>query len=353
MHHVCGVVSAYLRQGCSSSARSPPSHQLAISRMMSSNKNAKAQAAHSASYPLRHPKHLVGIFVIIVLTVSVNFHKPNILGNFDGVLLSPRPSDVMTAVPGYAFAGTCETLSDPQFGNTSTFHLGAFVKHGVNAFGFARHACKDNHRIFFQNGALKLDGVPSFMSVPTDYKVLPVRGQASWHKSAYNHLCNKVAQAGWRTRRRIDCETMDMSLYFQMLDEQEVKVNVDPNRVRASVVSHRPKHIVFYDYLILEKLIEPLCKNLKIRTSSAEINSAAGQGYIDYFSQWKVAPWTKSDFWDKMYDDLRRTNGCLHYVVSDEGATLETNFNFDSKGQARKRRRHWRNATIMGGRIND
>jgi len=217
------------------------------------------------------------------------------------------------SVPGYEFAGTCTTLADFSMPNC-TFHFGGLVKHGIHAVGMLRRGCDNTSKQRITSQILRVDNIMRFANNTATYHLLPVRGQASWHKSVYNHVCNKVTKKGARRKYDIDCTRGDESFRLRQTDFQESGPSMNPNKLREFVVVARPKNIIFYDYLQLEKLTAPICHS-SVEQHSIEINSADAQGYEDYYTKRNIKPWSRSDFWDDMHTYLSSTTGCLHYRV--------------------------------------
>jgi len=215
-------------------------------------------------------------------------------------------------VPGYEFAGTCTTLADSHLGENATFHFGGLVKHGIHAIGVLSRGCDEKQRI--SGNILRDDSIMGFANTTATYHLLPVRGQASWHKSVYNHVCNKDLKEGMRKQKDIDCTRGDESFRLRLTDFAESGPSMNPNKLREFVVLARPKNIIFYDYLQLEELTAPLCHS-SIDPHSVKINSADAQGYEDFYTKWNIKPWSRSDFWDDMYTYMSSTTGCLHYRV--------------------------------------
>jgi hypothetical protein len=220
-------------------------------------------------------------------------------------------------LPGYRFAGVCTTLADGKFQN-STFRFVPLVKHGIHAQGLLKRTCSSNRfRLAWPPGqsSKSIQKVDSF-SEQVVY-VVPVRGQMSFQKSVFNHVCNKQTAAKRQMRKRygIDCQYHSWNLFSIRADE--MRPEADPNWLRDLLVSRRPKNLVFYDYLKLGQLTDPLCRNKFDWAGTKQINSAEAQGYKDYWSALgNASAFSINQRWDNMYKKLQAYS-CMIYHTTD------------------------------------
>jgi hypothetical protein len=237
---------------------------------------------------------------------------------------NPLASQESVELAGFRLMGACR-LDDPEFAGGS-FVFGALVKHGTNSMFYLSRKCKSKRLHFWGHGedarALLIGQRLHDLleEARGQYLVLPVRGQASFHKSVYNHVCNKVngEKEFARARHHIDCNARDEFFHLRSLDFQEMALKCNPNLIRDVVVAAKPEHLIFIDYKALQNLTDPFCRGtLSAIEGSVQMNDAAAQNYTDYYSKWNVVPWSFSQQWDAMYDQLQQVS-CLHYARLDD-----------------------------------
>ena len=220
-------------------------------------------------------------------------------------------SDPPPELPGFKFVGACR-LSDARFTNGS-FALAPFVKHGVHSMGMRRSHGGCNERLQFEGNVLTTgkESLHNFAHRPQKYKVLPVRGQVSYHVSIYNHICNKAEKSERRIQEHINCSHRNEAFHMRNLGFEEMRPLYDPNLIRDMIVDIKPEHLLFYDYKALGPLTDPFCKKPLLQ-GSIEMNDAAAQNYVDYWKLHHVRPWSISELWETMYMQLEKYS-CLHY----------------------------------------
>ena len=236
-----------------------------------------------------------------------------------------RPDDLAAAAkhlnfPGYHPPRACK-LDGAEFANAS-FVFAALVKHGVHSQSWLHNngRCRKDRLAFVPALSTGKSSVPAFVRHPHTHKVLPVRGQLSFFKSVYNHVCNKKLKAGLRAKNGINCSKQNEFAHLQSIEFQEMSSNRDPNRIRDLVVQAGPKHLLFYDYAALGNLTAPFCENGLENMTGEEMNSASDQEYVDHWGAQNVSTWRAglSKFWDDMSMQLKRYQ-CLHFEKKGAG----------------------------------
>ena len=236
------------------------------------------------------------------------------------ILDSTAPDHLTTAAkhlnfPGYRPPRACK-LDGLEFA-TGAFVFESLVKHGVHAQSWLKNKgrCREDRLEFA--GVLEAHEVDKFVGHRRKYKVLPVRGQLSYFKSLYNHVCNKMTpeKVAARANHGVNCSRRDEFARLQSIGFEEMNECYDPNRIRDRVVEAGPEHLLFYDYAALGDLTDPFCENsLNDTVGTIGINSGTAQGYEDYWEAQSVSTWRAglSKFWDDMYVQLQR-HKCLYF----------------------------------------
>ena len=154
----------------------------------------------------------------------------------------------------------------------------------------------------------------------SDHKILPVRGQASFYKSAFNHVCNKKTKAknNFRSHFDIDCTREGELGKLLSLNTAEISWTKSPFIMKEIIMQSREvKSVMLMDYTCLTDVVNSVCDaNMKQydELSGKQSNSAAGQNYTDFWSMHDYAPLLPFDpFWDTVYANLTETC-CLEFT---------------------------------------
>ena len=132
--------------------------------------------------------------------------------------------------------------------------------------------------------------------------MLAVRGQASFYRSAFNHVCNKKTKTKeeWRKQRDINCSRIEEFVKVVYLGEKELAINNNPYLAKEVIMrSTRIKRLMLVDYKCIPKIVNSLCDSPMIsyeNMSGTDSNSAIGQNYTDFWSLHDYAPFAPTHF---------------------------------------------------------
>ena len=149
--------------------------------------------------------------------------------------------------------------------------------------------------------------------------ILAVRGQASFYKSAFNHVCNKDTSElrSWRQRRDVDCRRKGEFVRLLRLNEMELSLRNSPFLMKeALMLAPQVRRLMLVDYACLPRAILTLCGAPigEDDNSIAIANSAEKQGYTDFWSNHNYTHFAPfSPAWDDIYERLSAAC-CLELV---------------------------------------
>ena len=236
---------------------------------------------------------------------------------------------------GFVVKGTCDLASIKE--HKETVHLGMFVKHGLhvtknllrNCPAVEQHVLVSTRRLPFIQWYPMLKWNRFTISKTNEHKMLAVRSPSSFYKSAFNHVCNKVTatKMKWRQKNHVNCtnpDEFDRIMKLQSAQRTgELNSWSNPFSLKNSIMKSKDiRTIMLVDYQCIPKVISNLCGNKLVdntKVVSKSGNSAAEQGYIDYWSlqnytQLPRDPFTQ--FWEEIYDVLA-AECCLELVKED------------------------------------
>ena len=195
-----------------------------------------------------------------------------------------------------------------------TVTLAMFPKHGTHvSYGIP----KDCMKKIQVNSEEK---VAEFIHSESDHKILPVRGQASFYKSAFNHVCNKKTKAknNFREHFDIDCTREGELGKLLSLNMEEISRKKSPFIMKEIIMQSREvRSVMLMDYTCLTDVVNSVCDASMQQydeLSGKQSNSALGQNYTDFWSMHNYPPLLPFDpFWDDVYANLTETC-CLEFT---------------------------------------
>ena len=261
------------------------------------------------------------VFITLQLVVALLMCVANLICYFLVPKLQPKPlssqsppkafefKSTKVHVPGgFRIVGKCDLLSWKKY--NETIDLAIFLKHGLHVASQIPRTC-GMIKNFRQNE------LSTFVEKnPSHHKILAVRDQRSWYKSAFNHVCNKKtpAKERWRMDNSVNCSRKGELFRLINLNEQEIFLP-GPFVLKENIMHHESvKKIKLMDYTCLPKFINTICEE-KMPTfqemNGIFSNSADGQNYTDFWgmnSYSDFAPF--NPFWDVVYDHLPGDGVC-------------------------------------------
>lgn len=275
---------------------------------------------------------LVPLIIILVLLVELlifatswgranNGANPRMKYLKEETSLPPIPG-------GFKLRGECDLLAIKE--QNVTIDLGVLPKHGVHSSNMIPRSCKYSRnstsrghkqhgvkvrRYGYGENSLEFGQI---ITSGNEHKILPVRSQASFFRSAFNHVCNKNSgrKIQWRKMNNVDCTKEGELVRLLNLNEQEIS-SFSFLRKEIVMQSREVRSVMLIDYKCLPKVVNSLCDEHMMsyeNMTGDESNSAEGQNYTDYWAMHNFTPFTPfNPFWDAVYERLEDVC-CLEFV---------------------------------------
>eukprot|EP01083_Nonionella_stella_P096739 272016_1 len=232
---------------------------------------------------------------------------------------------------GFQLRGMCNFQAIRE--QNATVDLAMFVKHGIHTSDHMPKSCHDSisngskqEKVQMRRYSNMIDGSTSkaaanFIRSGNEHKILPVRPQTSFYKSAFNHLCNNDRKERWRQKNHINCTNEGEFIKMLSLDSdhaQEIGFAVSPFLWKEIIMqSHKVRSLMLIDYTCLPRVVNSICDEpmeTYEHMSGRKSNSAEGQNYTDYWTMQNNRPFVPfNPFWDVIYERLKDTC-CLEFV---------------------------------------
>lgn len=223
---------------------------------------------------------------------------------------------------GFEVTGTCDLHKLVE--EEKIAHLGMFVKHGLHTTNrkFFPEDCPNLMRNSLTSGHVDKEEVTWYPSQNVHAfirtkrpKLLAVRNRASFYKSAFNHVCNKMTKykIDWRQNNNIDCSRKGEFDRIMKMDEQELALRFSPFLLKSKIMkSWKVRQIMLVDYTCISQVVSIFCGDDGVNDEIMEkigTNSAESQHYVDFWSMHNnTLPANRyGQFWDQISDKLSET----------------------------------------------
>jgi len=273
---------------------------------------------------------LLSLAALIILALVLCFNLfPNVIhssGVNDTIIKTQWMNDTkagsdLSPIPGgFKLKGVCN-LHNIKEQKAIVDYVG-YVKHGLHSSSIIPQSCMYGST----SGGVTQDGVQlirhkgwkninEIIESGNKNKILPVRSQASFYKSAFNHVCNKHAKRDWRRKNHVNCTDKEALVKLLQLNQQEISSQFSPYLSKEILMkSSNVRSIMLIDFKCLPKVVNSLCDEHMLsyeNMTGTESNSAEGQNYTDFWAMHNYTPFTP--FWDIVYKRLEKVC-CLDFV---------------------------------------